>query len=218
MEYMDKIRAWMDKHPREFVVIWLSRHGETCDIVDRQYPNVTETVKRAFWTQMEQKFAGLLVDHSIYSINTATLGQLLIRNMRLVVYAADYVSMTGRSRFALDSCVNLENRLGGGNRERGRDWIVNQVRQGEQTKTDFRARNRFWLASFSAAGPTAAYVPQFFLYVLPVNETDHRMECAKVFNIPNCPLFCPFGLQESTQLNNYYAGQQGMETAMQVYN
>ena len=30
LQYFREIRAWMDAHPSEVVVMWLSKHGNTC--------------------------------------------------------------------------------------------------------------------------------------------------------------------------------------------
>ena len=38
---MQQIRNWLDAHPNEIVVMWLSKHGSECSTGVNQYPNTT---------------------------------------------------------------------------------------------------------------------------------------------------------------------------------
>lgn len=35
---LSQVRAWMDQHPQEIVVMWLSKHGSECAKGNDQYP------------------------------------------------------------------------------------------------------------------------------------------------------------------------------------
>ena len=93
MEYLRQVRAWLDKHPKEMVVFWLSRHGDTSLIGTKQYPGTTVAQRRAFWSQIQQVFEGRLVDASHGPLNTVTMAEHWSRGEQVVIYATDCESV-----------------------------------------------------------------------------------------------------------------------------
>ena len=125
----------MTANPSEIVVLWLSKHGSSCDKGNQQYPNVTVagtsctkafkrfvnmhhssllflcSDKQAFWTQITSLFGPLLIDTSATPPKTTRVDALLERGSRLLVLATDWMEFTNSSPLALDSCAHLENNL-----------------------------------------------------------------------------------------------------------
>ena len=48
-DYLKEIRAWLDAHPKEIIVIWLSKHGDNEAKGNDQFPKVSLAQKSAFW-------------------------------------------------------------------------------------------------------------------------------------------------------------------------
>ena len=113
LQYFREVRAWMDEHPSEIVVIWLSKHGDQCANGTDQYPGVSVAVKQAFWSSFTTIFEGLLVNRVERPYNTTSLNTLLAKGERLAVYASDYAELTSHSRYAMDGCL-VDNQLGAG--------------------------------------------------------------------------------------------------------
>lgn len=115
VHYWDELRRWLDNHPREIVLVSLSRHGNPQATGEDQYPHVTIAEKRKLWKTYLKVFDGLMVDTRIFSnpLNATSIAELLDNNMRVVTFVADYESMTGASPLALDSAVTIQNTYDG---------------------------------------------------------------------------------------------------------
>ena len=73
IEYFKEIRLWMDMHPEEIVVLWLSKHGSTCATGENQYPETSIAEKQAFWSEIESVFEGLLPDYNKVKLNETSI-------------------------------------------------------------------------------------------------------------------------------------------------
>jgi hypothetical protein len=128
-EYLADIRRWLDAHPQELIVLSVTRHGSFCLNGPGQFPGCDQGQKDALWQAVTATFHGLLVDHSLSSLNDTTLLQLLDHGQRVVVcaappllkhacvllhtcfvtlcvrYAGDYAALTRSSALALDACL-----------------------------------------------------------------------------------------------------------------
>jgi hypothetical protein len=132
-EYLTDIRSWLDAHPRELVVLSVTRHGDFCLNGPGQFPGCDQNEKDALWQAMTATFNGLLVNHSQGLLNETTLQQLLDRGQRVVAcadplptaacataicscasaycvmlltrFTGDYSSLTRSSTLALDACL-----------------------------------------------------------------------------------------------------------------
>lgn len=107
LTYLQHVRTWMDAHPTEVVVLWMSRHGSECTTT---YPNVPESAKLAFWEQVEAVFDGLLFDTRTSRTNETTLNELLHRNHRMVMYVSDEANFTQGSPLRMNGCF-IDNSL-----------------------------------------------------------------------------------------------------------
>lgn len=163
IRYLTDIRTWMDKNPTEIVVMWLSKHGSTCAVGDDAYPNVTISEKQNWWNNIVNLYDGILTDFSISPINTTSIGTMLSRNHRLVLYVSDYVEMTSSSKFALDACL-IDNRLGPGmnNELESAKWSNNLFATAQSVKVTDKKNQGFLLASMAAGSKFDLYIVSIY--------------------------------------------------------
>jgi hypothetical protein len=86
-EYLSDVRSWLDAHPREIVVLSITRHGDFCLNGPGQFPGCDQNEKDALWQAMTKTFDVLLMNHSQGLLNETTLQQLLDRGQRVVACA-----------------------------------------------------------------------------------------------------------------------------------
>ena len=108
MDYLVQIKEWLDDHPKEIIVIWLSKHGLPGAVGEDQYPGASREDKDLFWASFCRLFEGLLIDTTVSQFNSTTIGKLIERSHRVVTFATDYVEFTNSSRFAIDGS-NINN-------------------------------------------------------------------------------------------------------------
>ena len=58
-----------------------------------------------FWKEIETLFAGVLFDTRVSSLNETTVGELLARGQRVVLYTALHKKFTNNSHYAQSSCL-----------------------------------------------------------------------------------------------------------------
>ncbi len=144
--YLREIRAWLDAHPQEIIVVALTRHGSFCANDADQYPFTTIAQKQRFWLVFKKIFQGMLFDGSLSPLNQTSISQLLQRNQRVVVYAGDYAHFTDNSPLAMDACF-IENVTGGGSTElqAAYDIEVAQYKDMARYLVELKKKNRFYL-------------------------------------------------------------------------
>ena len=110
--YWQHIRDWLDAHPHELVILWLSRHGNPYATGEDQYPQVPRTAKQAIWDTYRNIMDGLLVNTTTFPhpLNETTISDLIHANMRVVTLVSDYEEFTGSSPLALDAARTLQNK------------------------------------------------------------------------------------------------------------
>ena len=108
MDYLMQIRQWLDDHPQEIVVLWLSKHGVPRATGEDQYPGASIEDKHRFWTEYCRLFHGLLIDTTVSQFNSTPFGELIRRSHRVVTFATDYVQFTNSSKYAIDGS-NINN-------------------------------------------------------------------------------------------------------------
>lgn len=107
-EYLRQIRVWLDEHPHEIVVLWLSKHGSTTATGQHAYPGVSPTQKQQFWRKYTSMFDGLLLQTNESSIFDTPVAQLIERNHRVISFVSDYAEFTQSSTQAMDA-AKIEN-------------------------------------------------------------------------------------------------------------
>lgn len=101
--YLHQIRDWLDVHPHEVIVLWLSKHGSTTATGKHAYPGVSPAHKHQFWDKFTTIFDGLLLQTNQSSIFETPMAQLIQRNHRVVAFISDYKEFTNSSDVALDA-------------------------------------------------------------------------------------------------------------------
>ena len=108
MDYLIQIRQWLDDHPQEIVVMWLSKHGVPGATGEDQYPGASIEDKQRFWSEYCRLFDGLLIDTAVSQFNSTPIGDLIERSHRVVIFATDYVQFTNSSKYAIGGS-NIDN-------------------------------------------------------------------------------------------------------------
>jgi len=223
VEYFREIRSWMDAHPSEVVVMWLSKHGNTCATGQDQYPNVSVEQKQAFWDEILAVFEGITVDFSQSNLNVTALKTLVDRNHRAVFYVADYLEMTGYDSavtssgapyFALDSCL-IDNQLGNPAGPAAVEHQRDLYAAANERKLANKAEQRLYLVSLVG---DMDYVYATLLKFgkldkIPKDDAQLVAECAATFDTPGMA-WCPETLLDGSQLANYYT-QVAMDEVLQ---
>lgn len=213
LEYFKEIRTWMDAHPSEVVVMWLSKHGNECATGEDQYPQVTVEQKQEFWGKILGVFEGVSVDFSQTRLNETSLSEMVSRGHRAVFYVADYLEMTGystelttdKSYYALDSCL-IDNQLGNPDGTESVQWQRDLYSEADARKEADKAKQKFYLVSY-AGGMEYTYATWLKFSVLdkaPKSDEEVISACAAKFNLPGMD-WCPETLLDGSQLTNYYA-------------
>ena len=162
--YLLELRAWLDSHPKEIVVLALSRHGNVCAVGADQYPGVSAADRQLLWLMYTEIFDGLLIDFSVSATNTTTLFDLISRNHRLVTYVADYANTTASSKYAQDSCIFLDNSCGNDmtNETNTVASMLHLFADTEYKAADKR-KGAFFLQSFAGSSTESQTVNAFLL-------------------------------------------------------
>jgi hypothetical protein len=208
LTYLKQLRGWMDVHPKEIVVLWLSKHGNEHATGNDQYPGVTIKEKLAFWHEIESVFQGLLFDTTISSANTTTINTLLSRNHRVMIYASDYIEFTNSSAFAYNAAL-IENVGGPGAVDEAGAFAFNYkfFQNGATQRRNDAAKNGFLLLSMAMSTPAPVVPIVLELKVDPIHASRDKLlaKCAALFKIPNITAFCPITLLDLGRFNNYYS-------------
>lgn len=211
VQYFKDIRAWMDVHPAEVVVMWLSKHGSECSTGNDQYPNVSIQQKQDFWKEILGIFDGLSVDFSVTNLNETPVREMITRGHRAVFYVADYVEMTGYtadgpgSYYALDSCL-IDNQLGNPDGPEAVQWQRDIYMGANARKATDKIDQKFFLLSLAGG---MDYVNSAILKFgafdkIPSDDAEIVEKCAATYNIPGMN-WCPETLLDGSQITNYYA-------------
>jgi hypothetical protein len=195
--YLRLIHTWMEGHPNEFIVIYLSRRGETDAVGNEAYPNTSVEEKRYFWENYLDIFEEMLFDTSVSNYRITPMATLLERNHRVVTFVGDYDIFTNTSRFAYDA-KHIEN-------EYNADCFHEEESIVKQTEYFFRKKDPSSTRWFALKGMNTAVVDwqvesalrQRFL---PIDLFD---SCLEKVNIPGNKM-CPRSVLDIAQLTNYY--------------
>ena len=207
LQYLADAKAFLEAHPSEVLVLWISRHGSQCAMGNDQYPNIKPDTKQAFWQQIEALFGPMLFNTTARSLNTTSLAELVESGQRVVIYAADYAEFTANSSLAYDSCARLSNNLHGGDIT-DMNATINGLdaafRGAAAKRADLKRQNSFYLMSMAGSPPGSVTTAAAEIDYLPFGKDKKRQKCAASLNIPNLTDWCPLTLLEAELLRNYY--------------
>lgn len=224
MKYLNDIKNWMDKHPYEIVVLWLSKHGNTCSVGNDQYPNTPIEAKRLYWDKIVSLFGSMITDFSVTKLNETSIDEMLSRNHRVVIFASDYEEFTGSSQFALNGCW-IDNQLGPGVSEEKEAyaWEMETFSKATNTIAMDKAKQNFFLMSMATGVPSAQMALAAELRFARNNDSMTEkvtQKCAAAFELPGFD-WCPPTLLDISQLENYYKQftlENTIQSALSAYN
>jgi hypothetical protein len=212
MTYFTQIKDWMEAHPSEIIVMFLSKHGNTCNKGTAQYPNTPPAVKQAFWAKIQDTFGNLLVDFSKIQINTAHIDKMVQSNQRVVIYSADYAEFTNSSVYALDACLDdtasggIDNTGGPGayNIPGEMEFQTSYFMNSSAHNAELKMRQGFSLIHMATAVGTKSTEYAASIKYLSAFKKIEEKKCAAEFNIPGFGI-CPPTLMDISQLHNFYS-------------
>ena len=210
MSYLRQIKSFLDLHPKEIVVVWFSRHGNTCSTGTDQYPGTTPKDRQAFWSQIQSLFGDLVFDKAGTqgTLNQTTVGQMVKQNQRMVFYTSDYSQFTNNDTKAYDACSYLNNTLHGGDLTDLPGTMAMWQRLFESapaTQMQHVANDQMHLVSLAGAPPEFNVKDSVILrYDGGVGRKATAKSCASSFKIPNMTSWCPPTLIDTDQLRAYY--------------
>mmetsp|Transcript_42983 Transcript_42983/g.69870 ORF Transcript_42983/g.69870 Transcript_42983/m.69870 type:complete len:500 (+) Transcript_42983:21-1520(+) len=207
MLYLRALKAFLDAHESEVVVIWLSRHGSSCKSGNDQYPGVSAAVKQQFWSTFRELFGGYIFDPSRSRLNATTYAELITTGQRLVVYASDHSEFTGGDERVYDACTHLSNTLKGGDLTDIPGSISSlrtEFASSAQKRAQLKANDQLYLLSMAGSPPASVTTDAAKIKYLPLAKDSIRKKCAALFRIPNMTDWCPETLGDAEQLRNYY--------------
>jgi hypothetical protein len=208
--WLQDVREWLDAHPREIIVLWISKHGNNCGT---HYSGIANNILQAYWKQIQSIFNSVLFNTTQgRPLNETTIGELLDRGQRVVVYLTDFDNFTGTASpidrtVAYTDCL-IDNEFST-HATNATDTVVNSLQAFRDAEVHIHTRtkpnNEFYLLSM-AADPTDRLTDAVFLryFNILLNVTNETESCADVFHIPGFYDWCPMHLQDSSQLVNYY--------------
>jgi len=208
--YLTQVRAWLDKHPQEVIILWLSKHGGECKTGNDQYGGVTLAQKQALWQQIEKLFDGLLFDTTKSSLADTPLRSLVAANQRVVIFASDYAEFTNSSTRAINSCpgdgFGISNDLGFGvdNIPCFQQKMYGNFANGTNLKKAHKARGHFNLLSLAQSNSGSLGDQIDMLFNPFANTQQSRENCSNFFRVPGMHQWCPLHIMDISQLSNYY--------------
>jgi len=204
--YWREIRAWLDLHPNEIIMIWLSREGNPTATGQDQFPKVSQEQKHKLWSNYLEIFDGLLMDSRDSSIFETQLDEMVAKNYRVVTFMADYKEFTGSSPFSLNA-ARIENHYDAGDGVFSEEETLQKHRyyfqHARTNNAAARAIGHFTLLAMNSQVQNwqilAAAKKRFLGWS---HDLLHR--CSAHLNIPNTSHWCPEFLLDIVQLASYY--------------
>lgn len=206
LTYYTAIRDWLVTHPKEVVVLWVSKHGSPCHTVW----GASNAVQQAYWQTILDIFGPLVLDRATgAAMNTTTINELVSAGTRAVFIVSDYQNFTaGGSSKAYDACSNLDNEFCASvqNATASVEACTTKFQKAEAHIAQDKAKDALYLLSM-ASQPSQQIMDATIITYFPwlFNVSDEKAKCAKVFNVPGMNEWCPMHLQAMAQLENYYS-------------
>ena len=196
-EYLRQIRVWLDEHPHEVIVLWLSKHGSTTATGQHAYPGVSPAQKQQFWKKYTTMFDGLLLQTNESSIFETPLAQLIERNHRVISFVSDYAEFTQSSMQALDA-AKIQNVYDDGEgvfqEENLLQTHIDYFKNATTNNAHINSNGGFALLGMNTASPSwqiiSAAKRQFLHWMKDLNQPQH----------PSVDTFWPIDGSEQKQL------------------
>lgn len=185
----------------------VTRHGDFCLNGPDQFPGCDQQQKDTLWQAVTSAFDGLLVNHSLGSLNETTLQQLINRGQRVVVYAGDYSVLTRDSPLALDAClINNVCLQDVTDVQQSANAIMSFMKGLRALRADSKLNNTFVLLSLADAAPNDMIKLNALILYEPLHlqREQHLLACASLFKFPNSSAWCPRNLTDISLTAAYY--------------
>ena len=203
--YWWQLRQWLEEHPDEMVILFVSREGNPSATGPDQYPDVTSEQKHAIWDNFTDIFDGLLIHTDEANVFSDSVASLIQRNYRVVPFVADYHDFTMSSPFALDA-ARIQNIWNEGSvfDEEQRTLQLKTYFQNAKANNDIvHKRHGFTLLGMNTASPEWQVVASAEKRFLGW-KGDRTRRCSANFQTPEPTHWCPETLLDIAQLSSYY--------------
>ena len=224
--YLTELRAWLEAHPTEMVVAWISYHGSTCQ--KDQYPGATPAAQAALGANIAAQLGHLLVDPATDGEPWSTPYdhyQALGKQLVLYISDSEHFAVPG----ALDACIDASGRGGIDNQTgadvmqaaRGFEWELGLFEQGTELYQEHKANGTLMLRSGATSGTEQLIKNQALLRflspeLLKLLGLHPCQDCRDLFDFPpetQNLLQCPGDLRALGRMTNFYL-QRSMNHAL----
>ena len=219
MEYFTEIANFLRDHPKEIIVMMLTRHGSEQATGNDQYPGASNSEKQKFWQQIKEEFlsagVGFILSSGVNysSVNSTSISELISKNKRILLYAGDYENFTNNDTLAWDG-----NYITNGDAGQNVNNLTNSFvewdkfyRGNEQQREYFKKSNMVYLVSLAGTTPISVMIKAGEIYFLgktgkhPHADKYLLEKCAKIVNIKDVTSWCPKTINEWERLRNFYS-------------
>ena len=212
--YFYAIRNFLNRHPSEIVVLWLSEHGEPHLTGPDQFPGVSREAKTQFWGSILEVFEDLAIPGNQVK---SPIGDLVARDKRVLFAISDYAEFTGNSELALDAGKFLNNDISRDlNLTLSLPLMEKSISQGAKHRESLAKNDRYWLMSLAPAVSDFTLIHgslhSVYMKTRIFGDTYFARLCAEAIGVKDMT-WCPDSLLEFSRLFNYYA-QALVERAM----
>ncbi|GMH90995.1 hypothetical protein TL16_g11929 [Triparma laevis f. inornata] len=207
--YLKEIKEWLQLHPQEVVVAWITKHGNGGATGDDAYPGVKAEDKQAYWSQVVDLFSDLIIDTTVSSPNSTSLNDLIARSHRFIPYLGDYEEFASDDlkKYALDGSL-VDNQLGSSVETEVNSYQSEKdaFSSAAETKKNDKLSNRLYLRSMATSSPGCQIEAAAYMKFDPfANSDDQIKSCTSgCFDIPSLVGWCPTSLMDVAQMGAYY--------------
>ncbi len=214
--YLLEVNDWLEAHPTEMVIIWLSHHGSTCE--KNQFPHADQEAYAYLANQLTGIFEAKLVNPATDGHpSRTTYAQYQDRRKQVVLYLSDHARF--RVRASLDACTvagkgGIDNQTGADVTQaaKGFEWELAQYSAWKTDHAKLKANGTLGLMSGATSTPKDAVKYQALLHFLGADRNippayAWRAHCRNVFDLPKntkALMTCPPTLKRVGQMTNYY--------------
>lgn len=196
--YLRPLRKWIDDHPNEIFVFWISRHG----MGDHSF-ELSQEILDEGWNIFLDIFGDLIVPTDKYPIDSTSVGKLVSENKRIYCVTIEWEKFTRSSNLAYSNTAVQNNaKMKPYSIAQNREYMTNAL-------TGERKYNKFWSES-GASSMTLEFIEDiiFYKYLGWGLQKDHLLNSCLANMDPVLKekggKLCPEWLQELSQLINYY--------------
>eukprot|EP00929_Paragymnodinium_shiwhaense_P001067 TRINITY_DN101295_c0_g1_i1.p1 TRINITY_DN101295_c0_g1~~TRINITY_DN101295_c0_g1_i1.p1 ORF type:complete len:465 (+),score=47.19 TRINITY_DN101295_c0_g1_i1:111-1505(+) len=200
LEYLKNVHTWLEAHPKEVLVFWVSRHGNSDPTGTDQYPATTPAERQKFFESVQTLFGSMMHNATLGALKDTPMNELWKRGTQVIWYAADYKESTASSPLAIDA-VHVDNQLPGVGYGYG---SIGLFRSGKAHRESMKAQDKFFLMSLAGSDSCTIEYRAFLTYLPIIEKDSNTKKCAQCYKLPGMTDSCPMSLQETGQINNYY--------------